>query len=569
MQGQDKAANTNEQIARATAKQIWDNQAFSFYNYSKDPNNRPVYERDVRVQQFIEVANEVAQVNNKDLVLTVVASTELGQSGVVVTMFHKTKSGEKEQQHSVNYVLWMSLNTGNPLWDHNSRADLILPHNSRDNVNHLLSDLKAKQINRFTRPEGMIDIEMHYAGATVVPADFGIGRHGVLQLLGFAVQAIIEVCVGMDDSENPIDVGRIWQTGGYHVTAGSGKSYDVLGNPVRTDIKLEFSTTERIRFEHKRVNKPVATTIFTVGGYIELVPAAARAEPVNTWAPHKVRYVPRFVITDIEHGTNPLPLLFTTMLAVAIVGHYMQRPDWIETFHQSSMGNGLEALAKELAVPMHRVGNEPAHDTIVYLLSHVLLPNTFAVAIDVPVNPVTHFGIAMNPLLDNRRLMAHQMAEYVNQLSQREVMHERDMDGMFYDAGTDLILGRVYPENETDGSDVDVREADSLACRTFPDINSVEMAHDMERMLFPDTGPNEAMRGPMRDTDQPRKRLALQSKVLGKDVHEHNIAMRMNVRPEFFGIIEEAMLRNPLRVQFETKRPRKPVMDSKDYVEFD
>ncbi|WP_144106656.1 hypothetical protein [Paraburkholderia sp. BCC1886] len=193
------------------------------------------------------------------------------------------------------------------------------------------------------------------AAECVVPRDFNLDDEAlVFQLASNAALACTTELEQRAPGYRPLDLGGTEQDSTLTVTTtfGNPQTQDVVGAPMRGDIVIEFRAGgQQIQGQQDAVQR--VATISRASGFMDLVwaPAEQQTQAYSQWAPPTQqvaspnefkRYLPRFVITDLES----LQLLTTEAQLLALITSMglFQGNAWAEAWRprQQVVGNDMD-----------------------------------------------------------------------------------------------------------------------------------------------------------------------------------------------------------------------------------
>jgi hypothetical protein len=166
---------------------------------------------------------------------------------------------------------------------------------------------------------------------------------------------------------------------------------DLLGKIVRNDYVFTLTVKEAPRRDS--VTKPVITTLLKVSGYVDFKRAPVESNPGQPWNIQPLRYLPEFIITDIDNGSGEITAMHeqqATVFAIAMVADYMRAGRWTERYMAHLKTHSEKDLTLLFDAPQREVFIREKHQNgyaaMADLASKILSPG-FLLSIDIPENP--------------------------------------------------------------------------------------------------------------------------------------------------------------------------------------
>jgi len=166
---------------------------------------------------------------------------------------------------------------------------------------------------------------------------------------------------------------------------------DLLGKIVRNDYVFTLTVKEPPRRDS--VVEPVITTLLKVSGYVDFKRAPTESNPGQPWNIQPLRYLPEFIITDIDNGSGEMTAMHeqqATMFAIAMVAQYMRAGRWTErhmahlkTHNEKDLTLLFDTQQREVFI---REKHQNGYAAMADLASKILSPG-FLLSIDIPQNP--------------------------------------------------------------------------------------------------------------------------------------------------------------------------------------
>lgn len=191
-------------------------------------------------------------------------------------------------------------------------------------------------------------VVLHYADACVVPRDFNVNDSALVHSL--AANALFACHTEMETSQSgfiDLNLANAEQDSGLTVrtTFGNPQTNNALGQPVRSDIKIDFSAGP-INQQNMPGNNTMerVSSIARISGFMDLVwyPVENNVNPysVQQSALSTQRYAARFIITALE--STQLLTIPAQLLALISALSLSENNKWINAFRSKNFSSDID-----------------------------------------------------------------------------------------------------------------------------------------------------------------------------------------------------------------------------------
>jgi hypothetical protein len=356
---------------------------------------------------------------------------------------------------------------------------------------------------------------------------------------------------------------------------------DLLGNPVRHDVVLEFGARTRDGMGANRSVRDMQ--LLHISGYIELVLVQDPTLVTQAWSVNKPKYQAMFVITAVESLMPAIICTQATVLAAAIVNKFMDSGDWVSVFEHPAAADDFSLFSDAHDLPKWET-EEDAARYVRKAMTNMLIPGHL-IAMDLPINPVhtEAFCVYQNPFDEYIQRDFGEAIAMINGEEGGSNWYSTNVGGLplipLYPSVIDLVSVKhagMHPlGTHAFEEKFDVRSIDQLLIHHA--VNKETALAFADSYLKEENQPNgrvgRSYQLPELHKDAGRRyrreaQLAVMTNA-GNDFsfNRHNTAVRYLVSPRVIAATETAMMKSGLFIQYNRKvSNERPALDLSRFV---